>query len=697
MARKSSGKLSDADFKAILAKEIESALGAAGGSLSSERTKAHDYYLGRMDGHHPTRDGFSTATSSDVQDTVESLMPSLMEIFTGGDEVARFEPFGEEDEAAAQQETDVVNHVLMSENDGFIALHDALKDGLLLKTAILKHWWESSVEEERTEYRGLPPDGLALLMADGDTEIVAETRREDGLIDVDVVREADKGRVRLEAVPPEEFLLASGARSIKTARSAWHRRRLPASDLVAMGFAKKLVDKIPAWTEDNAGEAAARNTTEEEDSAGDDSANWAMREVEVYEGFLKADRDGDGIAEQIKVICDKKAAIILEEEPFVGRLFSVGSPIRQPHRAIGRSIADLVLEIQDINTAVTRGMLDNIYRVNAPRTQVPEDAMTEDTLPDLLRQDPGGYVRTRGNGGALTPITIPPTVQYALPVLEAMAAKLEQRTGVTRYNQGLDGDSLNKTATGISQIMSASQMRIRLVARIFAETLVKDAMLEVHGLIQRHDRVKKTIKLRNRWVEVDPSEWRERTNMTVTVGLGTGSREATLASLREIMGLQMKAIEMQGGAEGPLIKLTHVHHAAKKLIEASGYRGADAFIAEPDPNWAPPQKPNPEMQKAEAEAAAKKYEADADAELARDKANKDAEIEIYRAQLQAWSEMAKPAMAMGMPLPPMPEPPAFAQQPMPGGAGPVPQMPPMMSPPGAMRGPMPNGPMGMPA
>jgi hypothetical protein len=619
------GKLSDDDFKAAVRAEIAAA--APSGDLVKGRSKALDYYHSRMDAYFPPRDGFSKATSSDVQDTIESLMPSLMEIFTGGDEIARFEPYSEEDEEGAQQETDAVNYVINVENDGFTLIYDSCKDALLLKTGAIKHWWEKKVEKTREEYEGITPEGEALLLADSAVEAIERTERADGLIDIVIIRKEDKGRVRVEAVPNEEFLIVGNTRSMATARSAWHRRRLPASDLVAMGFPVDQVDKLPAYSAAKTEESTKRDRDEDaEDTDKDADANWAMREVEVYEGFVRADRDGDGIAEQIKVTCDDAAGVILEEEPFVGSLFSVGSPIRQPHRVIGVSLADLVMELQDIQTALTQGVLNNIYRVNAPRTEVPDDAQNEDTLTDLLRQDPGGYVRTK-TGGLIREIATQPMAQFALPIMEMMHGKREERTGVTRYNQGVNADSLNKTASGITQIMSASQMRIRLIARLLAETLFKDTMLAVHGLIQRHDRVKRTLKLRNKWVEVDPAEWRERSNMTVTVGLGTGSREASLATLREILGMQMKAIEMQRGVQGPLIKLQHVHHTFKKLIETAGYRGADAFVAEPPPDWQPPPQPNPEMEKAKADAELEKYKAD-----------KDAEVEIYKAQLKAWVE-----------------------------------------------------------
>jgi len=675
MARQT-GKLSDDDFRAAVQAEIAAA--RPSGDLSEAREKALDYYHGRMERYFPTRDGFSKATSSDVQDTVESLMPSLMEIFTGGDEIARFEPYGAEDEKAAQQETDAVNYVINVENDGFTLVYDACKDALLLKTGVIKHWWEKKTEKTREEYEGITPEGEALLLADKAMEPIERTAREDGLIDLVVIRKTEGGRVRVEAVPNEEFRIVGNTRSMATARAAWHKRRLPASDLVAMGYPRDKVDELPPYTATDTQESSKRDRDEDAEDPGKDAdANWAMREVEVYEGFIRADRDGDGIAEQIKVTCDETASVILEEEPFVGRLFSVGTPIRQPHRVIGVSLADLVMELQDINTALTQGVLNNIYRVNAPRTEVSEAALTEDTLTDLLRQDPGGYVRTK-KFGEIREIVTQPMAQYALPILEMMHGKREERTGVTRYNQGVNANSLNKTASGITQIMSASQMRIRLIARILAETLFKDVMLAVHGLIQRHDRVKRTLKLRNEWVEVNPAEWRERSNMTVTVGLGTGSREATIASLREILGMQLKAIEMQKGVQGPLITLANVHHTFKKLVEASGYRGADAFVTEPPPNWQPPAQPNPEMEKAQADAALEKYKAD-----------KEAEVEVYKAQLNAWvsqydawmrARMGAYAMPVEAPAPPPP--PMLAAPPM--GQPPIPpEGAPAALPPGA--------------
>src|SRR5512139_2160895 len=123
-----------------------------------------DYYYGRMDRDMPVQvEGRSKAVSTDVADTVEGLMPSLMDIFCGSDEVVRFEPVGPEDEQAAMQENDYVNHVFMQQNPGFMVLYSFIKDALLQKVGVVKVWWEEREEESRETYYDQPDEAFALL------------------------------------------------------------------------------------------------------------------------------------------------------------------------------------------------------------------------------------------------------------------------------------------------------------------------------------------------------------------------------------------------------------------------------------------------------------------------------------------------------------------------------------------------------
>src|SRR5258708_3753054 len=173
-------KMPSSELKAMLAAEKMDALAAMRASkLSSERAHAMDYYNGDMSRDMPAADGRSRAVSTDVADTIDGLMPSLMEIFAGSDDVVRFEAFGPEDVAAAEQETDYVNHVFMQQNPGFLILYSFIKDALLSKVGIVKVWWEEREEESRETYLDQPDDAFALLVADPDIEIVAHSARPD--------------------------------------------------------------------------------------------------------------------------------------------------------------------------------------------------------------------------------------------------------------------------------------------------------------------------------------------------------------------------------------------------------------------------------------------------------------------------------------------------------------------------------------
>jgi hypothetical protein len=174
-------KIDTSTLKAMLAAERSNALAAVEASkLSSERSDAMDYYLGDMSKDMPAQEGRSKAVSTDVADTIEGLMPQLMDIFAGSDEVVRFEPVGPEDEEAAQQETDYVNHVFMQQNPGFMTLYSFIKDALLSKVGIVKVWWEEREIEERETYYDLTEEQFAMLAqqvaaSDGALELVEHT------------------------------------------------------------------------------------------------------------------------------------------------------------------------------------------------------------------------------------------------------------------------------------------------------------------------------------------------------------------------------------------------------------------------------------------------------------------------------------------------------------------------------------------
>ena len=574
------------ELRAAVIAAAEQAVGWRDGRLARERARALDLYYARPLGNEV--EGRSHVVSTDVADTVEWIMPSLMRIFASGSEIVRFEPVGPEDEAAARQATDYVNHVFQVDNPGFRILYTWFKDALLQRNGILKIWWDAARDVTTERYEGLADQELAILLGDPDVEPVAYTRRPDGGHDVVVRRRRQAGRVRVTPVPPEEFLISREARDLDDARFVGHRVQRTASDLVADGFPRSLVDRLPAgedWLQ-NAESVARRRDGDGVWPALDDPADAAGRRITVIEGYLRVDFDGDGISELRQVTVAGNELLVNEPVDMVP--FADLTPILMPHTWIGRSIADLVSDIQIIKSIVLRQALDNLYLVNNARIEVVEEQVN---LDDLLTARPGGVVRVK-QPGAIRPLDVPPVFQSALGMVEYLDSVRENRTGVTRYNQGLHADTLNKTASGINRIMTAAEQRLELVARLFAETGVKRLFRLILRQVAKHQQGARILRLENRWVPMDPRSWNEQMDCTVTVGIGTGSRELTLASTSQLLALIEKIVALQGGVNGPIVGLEQVHNALVQLVEAMGLKGAERFFMDPA-NRPPPPLPQP--------------------------------------------------------------------------------------------------------
>ncbi len=672
-------KMTLSELKALLEAERNDALAAiAASKLSAERSDAMDYYLGDMARDMPAPEGRSRAVSTDVADTIEGLMPSLMEIFCAGDEVVKFEAVGPDDVAAAEQETDYVNHVFMQQNPGFLILYTFIKDALLSKTGIVKVWWEERTLEARETYLDLTDDAFALLAADPDVEIAAHSARpalpppegedlpEGGplLHDVVCVRAKSAAQARIEPVPPEEFGISRNARSLRDCDYCFHKILVQQAKLIAEGYDPDQVKTLPTYTALTNVEEVRRDTVNEYEYTGDE-ANQAARRIETTEHYIRMDYAGDGRARLYKVRTGGQQGDILikdgkpDVEEFDDIPFAAMTPVIQTHRFFGRSIADLVMDIQRIKTALLRALLDNAYLANNPRVEVAEQFAGPETLDDLLVSRPGGIVRTRQPGG-LNWQTVPSIAAQTFPVLEYMDAARELRTGVTRQGQGIDANALqNQSATAVNQVFTAAQARIKLIARIFAETGIRDLFSLVHEVIRKHGSARQTVQLRRRWVTVDPREWKKRDHMTINVGLGTGTRQAQLGALQMIIGAQKEAIGVG------MVSKKNLHNSAAELVKLAGFKSPDAFFTDPalppnpsDPAGAPiAPPPDPKAAQAQAQAqvdAQRAQQAAAldaqrlqqelahqqargafDMQLAREQAELDARLKLLDADLRA--------------------------------------------------------------
>ncbi len=594
--------------------EITDSLGYDG-EISEQREKAQEYYYALPFGNEV--DGRSQYVDSTVQDTIEWIKPSLMRIFGSGDEFVKFTPHGPEDVDAAAQATDYVNYVFSKDNNGWEIMYSWFHDALLQKNGIVKVWWDEYEEPQREEYQNLSDMEFGYLITSDDVEVLEHTviESEDGISepyhDVVIVRTNYDGRVRIENVPPEEFLISREAKSIEDARFVCHRVRKTLSELRIMYPDQDFGPEDLGSGDDDAYFSPERLSRYEFD----DSENYgfggneeeALREYWLHESFIKTDYDEDGIAE-LRKVCSVGSYVFSNEEidkkPFVSI-----TPLKIPHKFFGLSIADLVMDLQLIKSTLMRNLMDNAYNQNFGRYAVMEG---QANLDDLLTQRPGGIVRVK-SPNAIMPLATPPLEPYSFQMLGYLDEVRESRSGVNKNTQGINADALTShtTATAVNAVMTNAQSRVELIARQFAETGVKQLMNCIYELLLKYQDKERVVMLRNQWVPVRPDMWSDKMDCTVSVALGNGSKDQQMAHLSQMLSFASQA--MQGGL--PIVTEQNMYNLGAALIKAMGYQNVDDFLTPPPP----PQQgqPTPEQQSA-----------------AMEQQNKMKELEIKQGELQ---------------------------------------------------------------
>ena len=590
------------ELSAHLEGEITSALGHSDGKLSQQRADALDRYYGKKYGNE--QEGRSQIVTRDVADVIEWIMPSLMKIFTGGDKVVAFQPQGPEDVEPMRQATDYTNYVLMRQNPGFSIIYSWFKDALLQKNGIVKQYWDDTTEVLREEYKNLTEEEFFALLADDNVEVKEHTvnggEEEDALSltpqqtthDVVVNRTYEDGQVRIENVPPEEFLINKYAKSIEEARFVAHRVKRTKSELLQQGHSKAKIERaFDAHEADFKSERLARFSHEQNTTPENvDNGVW------VTECYVRVDYDNDGIDELRKIT--KVGDEILDNEAVDSVPFSSLTPITMPHKFYGLSVYDIISDLQLIKTTLMRNLLDNMYLTNNGRYEVVEG---QANLDDLMTARPGGIVRVRSQG-AVSPLNTPQLDANSFNMLGYLDSIREERTGVSKNSMGLSEGGLksHQTATGVGQVMSAAQQKIELIARVFAETGMKDLCKSVYQLVQKYEKPEKLVRLNNKWVTLYPADWREKADCTAQVGLGFGNKDMNLMHLGRLsQTIQMIA---QHPAAGMLLKPKNIYNLVAEQIKAMGMKNVDDFINDPgDAEVQNQQGPSPEDQAKQAE------------------------------------------------------------------------------------------------
>ena len=603
-----SEKVTEEELVSRIQSEITDSLGY-GDEISKQREMAMEYYYSLPFGNEV--EGRSQFVDSTVQDTIEWIKPSLMRIFASGDEMVKFSPHGPEDVEAAAQATDYVNYVFTKDNPGWEILYSWFTDALLQKNGIVKVFWDEYTDTEREEYHNLNEMELEALTSNPHVEVIEHSSFdgvEDGepaiLNDVVIKRTNTDGKVVIENVPPDEFLISREAKNIQNARFICHRVRKTLSDLRLMYPDQDLDPEDLGAGEDDGGtqstwfgERSARYMYDESGinagiGIGVSPQEEALQEYWLHESFIRTDFDGDGLAE-LRKVCTVGRYVLANEEIDTVPFVSI-TPIKIPHKFFGLSVADLVMTLQLYKSVLMRNLLDNMYNQNFGRYAVLEG---QANLDDLLTQRPGGVVRVK-SPNAVTPLATPPLEPYSFQMLEYIDEIRESRAGVSKHSQGLNDAALTShtTATAVNAVLTNAQSRVELIARNFAETGVKDLMRRIYELLLKNQDKKRVVMLREEWVPVRPDMWHDKMDCTVSVALGNGNKDQQMMHLSAIIDFASQALS--GGL--PIVTPENLYNLGSSLIKAMGYQNVDDFIT-PPPEEEEEEGPDLEAQAAEME------------------------------------------------------------------------------------------------
>lgn len=639
--------MTEEEIIGLVESEINGSSDYMDSEISSQRERSMEYFYGEPFGNE--EDGRSQVVVTDVQDTLMWMMPSLMRIFTAGDRVVKFVPEGPEDEDIAEQATKYVNHVFYKQNDGFMVLYNMFLDALMQKVGIVKHYWEE-VEKTTTEsYQNLTEQEYSLLQQDDELEVVEHEETvtiteqpdpftgelvqvEEVFHDVTFARTSMEGKATIENVPPEEFLINRGAKTLEDARFICHRSHKSKSELLQMGFDPDVVEDLPGYTggaDDitTSQEYMARHSYDSTDVYPNQAAADSEMVVQIYESYVKLDMDGSGISVLHK-ICHAGSEL-LDIEPIDYIPFSTVCPIPIPHKFYGLSVAETVEDIQLIRSTLTRNLLDNMYLSNNGRFQVVEGQVNID---DLLTNRPGGIVRTR-SPNALQPIQTPSLQPYSFQMLQYWEDIKSGRTGVNPKTQGLSADVLKTHVTtgAVTAALTNAQGRLELIARVFADTGVRNMFKSIYNLIQRYEDRKKVVRLNNNYFQIDPASWREGLDVDIEVGIGYGDQDVRLQNISNFASL----IEKVGQQTQGIVQPDNIYNLVREIADEMGIKNVDKFVSTP-PTEPPPPSAQEQLQQVQAQAMMTQAQAtQLEAEVkAKELEIKAAKLELERVEIE---------------------------------------------------------------
>jgi hypothetical protein len=573
--------LTEQEFQGRVRMAIASAERFVDDHVTPARVEAAKYYRGAFFGDE--EEGRSQVVLSEVRDTIQAMMPSLMRIFTSGQKIVEYMPRTPEDVQVAEQASDAVNFIFNEMNPGFQILHSAFKDALLKRAGIVTWWAESDDRVVERHYSGMTEDEVLLFRQNNPTAEFTYIYPETPANPLEpttykfCVKVVDRQvKYRIRTLPPECFIIDKRARDTdRMFDIIGFRDLVPISELVEMGFEEEDILEHGAPGDDDLWVAEME---EQERNPGYltpyDDEEPTLRRVKYMKVYMRVDKDGDGIAELRCIHAIGDTCYILKDEVVDHAPFALFCPDPEPHTVFGHSIADVTMDLQRIKSHVLRATLDSLAQSIFPRTVIVEGQVNID---DVLNKEVGAIVRAR-QPGAVQDLSTPFVGQAAMPILDYLDQIKAQRTGITPTSQGLDADVLQSTTrAAVTAQISASQDRIELIARTFAETGMRQLFSGLLRLISRHQDKPLLVRLRGQWVPMDVSQWDANMDCVVSVALGRGDDAQQMGFLTQVAQKQEQILQTMG-MSNPLVKPSQYANTLSQIVRKAGFKNPESFF-----------------------------------------------------------------------------------------------------------------------
>jgi hypothetical protein len=557
------------------------------GTFNKDNENYLKYYNGDPFGNEVN--GRSKVISTDTRDMVEADMPSLARVFLGAGDPVEFKPTGSSTEAVqeAKDKQAVVSHIVKSIRNSFRTQHDWLKASEIQNISALEYGIEEIKKPKYKTYSNISESELAGIVADieadKDVESVDITER-DGEEDDDLIESVTlkivvtKNEYFMRCVPVEDMVISRNAQNKEDAEVIGKRFTKKRGQLLAEGFSRDIVDSLPTTNSEDSQRdnlKAIRYERQGGEEYDDMSyVQWANQEVEGVDVYALVDFDGDGIAERRHII--KCGKVVLVNEPFDHIPYAIFSSMLMPNNIIGIPRAELTEQYQNINSALWRQTLDNLYSVNMPRHAYNDNVDVD----SLLDHQFGGAIYVDGQPAAsLMAISTPYIGDKSLQVIQFMEGKKQSSTGSPMGNSALEADQLHKeTATRFKGMDDAQKSRIELVARVIAEVGYRDLWEGIAWFASHYQDTEMEVRVLGREMAVSPKSWKYDHYLCAKVGTGSGDDEKKVQSLSVLYQIQQ---QLQQG-QNPMVDNTKLYNTLSEIVVSLGQDSVSEFFNNPD-------------------------------------------------------------------------------------------------------------------